>query len=255
MPVRRARAIVLRAYRVGEADKLVVFLTLELGKIRGMAKSARRARSRFGASLETGTEVEVTFFEKESRELVSVDRCDIVRSEFARFGEPTLATTLGYVTDLADAFVPEREPNARLYRLLRAVVFALAGGDTDTGSADAKARYFEAWLLRLSGVYPWRRSCPACGNALVERGAGFSVEERRLGCRGCIDRGMALSPDAVRFIESVWKHPPGVVEPPRAKGALAELSAFHYRLIQDHLEKELRSHHVLEEMLRGAGGS
>lgn len=250
MPIRRATAIVLRTYRVGEADKVVVFFTREYGKVRGMAKAARRPRSRFGGSLEPGTEVEVTFFEKESRELVSVDRCDIVRSRFAQFGEPILATTLGYVTDLADAFVPDREPNQRLYRLLRAVVFSLS----DPAAAETRARYFEAWLLRLSGVHPWRRSCPLCGASLVEKGARFSIEERRLGCPECLDRGLPLSPESIRFLEGVWSHPPEAVAPPGAKGVLAELSTFQYRLIQDHLEKDLKSHHVLEEMLRGAGG-
>ena len=57
MPLRHCEAIVLRTYRVGEADKVVVFLTRELGKLRGFAKGARRPRSRFGASLEVGTEV------------------------------------------------------------------------------------------------------------------------------------------------------------------------------------------------------
>ena len=126
MPLRRALSIVLRSYKVGEADKIVVFLTQEYGKLRGMARAARRPRSRFGASLEMGTEVELTFFEKENRELVSVDRCDIVRSRFSKLGEPILATTLGYVTELIDSFAPEREPNERLYRLLRATIGALA---------------------------------------------------------------------------------------------------------------------------------
>jgi DNA repair protein RecO (recombination protein O) len=64
MPIRHSEAIVLRTYRVGEADKVVVFLTREHGKIQGLAKGARRPRSRFGGSLEIGTELELTFFER-----------------------------------------------------------------------------------------------------------------------------------------------------------------------------------------------
>jgi DNA repair protein RecO (recombination protein O) len=239
--------MVLRTYRVGEADKIVVLLTLDLGKVRGMARGARRPRSRFGASLEIGTEVEVTFFEKERSELASIDRCDIVRSRFAQFGEPILATTLGYVTDLTDAFVPEREPAERVYRLVRAVVSSLS----DVASAEARARYFEAWLLRLSGLHPWRRACPGCGKDLTELGARFSFEERRLGCRNCLGRGLSLSPESLRFLESVWRIPPEETGPGNPR-VLAELGALHYRLILEHLEKELKSHHVLEEMLRGA---
>ena len=247
MPLRRVDAIVLRSYRVGEADKIVVFLTLELGKIRGIAKAARRPRSRFGASLEVGTEIELTFFEKEGRELVSVDRCDIVRSGFSHWGEPILATTLGYITDLTDAFVLEREPNKRLYRLLRKTLFSLDEG----ASAETRARYFEAWLLRLSGLYPWRQTCSICGKPLAEKGgARFVVEDRRLGCPECLDRGVLLSVDSLRFLEKIWKLPPEEVSPPAAAHVLRELGALHYRMVQVNLEKELRSHQILEEMLR-----
>ena len=118
MPIRHTDAIVLRTYRIGEADKVVVFLTRDVGKIQGLAKGARRPRSRFGGSLEIGTELELTFFEKESRDLVSVDRCDIIRSGFPSSGDPILACTLAYFADLVDSFAPEREPNVKLYRLL-----------------------------------------------------------------------------------------------------------------------------------------
>jgi DNA repair protein RecO (recombination protein O) len=249
MPLRRSKAIVLRSYRVGEADKIVVFFTLDLGKIRGIAKGSRRPRSRFGGSLEIGNEVELTLFEKESRELVSVDRCDIVRSGFRQFGDPILATTLGYVTDLADAFAPEREPNHRIYRLLRAMIASLSSPTT----AETRARYFEAWILRLSGLHPFRRTCVACGKPLLEQGgARFSLSERRLVCRSCGDglsEALSISSESLQFLEEVWARPPEEVAPPRP-GVLRELGGFHYRLVQEHVEKELKSHQVLEDMLR-----
>ncbi len=252
MPVRSVAAIVLRTYRVGEADKIAVFFTLEMGKVRGIAKGARRARSRFGGSLEIGTEIELTFFEKEGRDLSSVDRCDIVRSRFSQLGDPILATTLGYITDLADAFLPERETNKRIYRLLRAAIGALSSPDT----AETGARYFEAWLLRLSGVYPLRRTCPSCGKALQALGAWFSFDERHFTCRKCreeVPRGFPLSASSLLFLEEVWRLPPDKIDP-AGPGVLSELREFHYRLMQEHLEKDLKSHHVLEEMLRETRG-
>lgn len=246
MPLRRAQSIVLRSYKVGEADKLVVFFTLEYGKVRGMARAARRPKSRFGGSLEVGTEVELTFFEKESRELVSVDRCDIVRSRFSKLGDPVVASTLGYVTDLIDNFAPEREPNKRLYRLLRATVDALTG----LPSPETRARYFEAWLLRLVGSYPRRKTCPSCGRALVDEGASYLASEHRLECRRCLSAGVSLSAEAVRYTASMWKSSPGEVTPPDSPQVLRELGAFHYRLIQEQLEKDLKSHQVLEDMLQ-----
>lgn len=250
MPLRRALSIVLRSYKVGEADKIVVFFTREYGKVRGMARAARRPKSRFGGSLEIGTEVELTFFEKESRELVSVDRCDIVRSRFSKLGEPVVASTLGYVTDLVDHFALEREPNQRLYRLLRATIDAL----TELPSPETRARYFEAWLLRLAGSYPRRKSCPSCGRALADEGASYVASEHRLECRRCLTAGVSLSPQSVRYVESIWTKRPEELAPPDAPTVLRELGAFHYRLIQEQLEKDLKSHQVLEDMLHESEG-
>ncbi len=253
MPLRRVLAIVLRTHRVGEADKIAVFFTLELGKVRGIARGARRARSRFGGSLEVGNEVELTFFEKEGSELATVDRCDIVRSRFSRLGDPVVATTLGYFTDLIDAFLPERESNKRIYRLLRAAIGALSSPET----AETLARYFEAWLLRLSGVYPLRHNCPSCGKPLRSEGAWFSFDDGTFTCRKCRDvvpRGFPLSPSSLGFLDDVWRLPPEEIGA-LPSGAPSELREFHYRLIQEHLEKDLKSHHVLDELLREAKAS
>jgi DNA repair protein RecO (recombination protein O) len=248
MPLRRTASIVLRTYRVGEADKLVVFFTLQYGKLRGMARAARRPRSRFGGSLEIGTEVELTFFEKEGRELVSVDRCDIVRSIFSKLGEPILASTLAYVNDLVDGFFQEREPNPRVYRLLRASVGALVL----ERNPESLARYFEAWLLRLGGYYPRRRTCPDCGRPLAELGAYYLLDEQRFGCQSCLSTGLPISRESLAFIEEVWRNPPESVRPPTSK-VVRELSVLHYRIIRQQLEKELKSHQVLQDLLREEG--
>ena len=236
----------LRTYKVGEADKIVVFFSRDFGKLRGIAKGARRPKSQFGGGLEIGTEVDITFFEKESRELVTIDRCDIIRSRFSKLGEPVLASTLGYVTDLVDSFAPEHEPNKRLFRLLRAIVGALV----DMPSPETRARYFEAWLLRLTGSYPRRKTCPACGRLLTDEGASYLASEHRIECRRCLSAGVSLSPSSVRFVEKIWKEPPEKLDPPAEPSVLRELGVFHYRMIQEQLEKDLKSHQVFEDMLR-----
>lgn len=246
MPLRRSEAIVLRTYRVGEADKVVVFLSRELGKLRGLAKGARRPRSRFGASLEVGTEVVLTFFEKEGQELVSVDRCDIIRSTFSDFADPVVACTLEYLTDLADHFAPEREPNPKLYRLVSAATASLAGGV----SPELTARYFEAWLLRLGGFYPRSRSCASCGGDLARRGARYVGEDHRLVCGGCSEQGIAVSPATLAFLDRVWREPPQSLPPSAERKVLGELDALHRKLISQQIDKELSSRQILEDMAR-----
>jgi DNA repair protein RecO (recombination protein O) len=246
MPVRHCEAFVLRTYRVGEADKIVVFLTRELGKVRGFAKGARRPRSRFGASLEVGTEVALTFFEKEVQDLVSVDRCDIVRSDFSRLGDPLVACTLAYFTDLVDAFTPEREPNAKLYRLVKAAMASLVGG----AEPELTSRYFEAWLLRLGGFYPRRKSCSSCGGELARKGARYHVEEHRLVCSRCGDVGVRLSAATLEFLQRIWREPPHALPPPVGRQVLGELEVLHHKLITQQIEKELSSYQVLQDLVR-----
>jgi DNA repair protein RecO (recombination protein O) len=246
MPLYHSEAIVLRTYRVGEADKIVVFLTRDMGKIRGMAKGARRVKSRFGAGLEIGTEIDLTFFEKEGRELVSVDKCDIIRSGFTNLGDPLLACTLAYFVDLVDAFAPERDPNGKLYRLLSAASAALAGG----ADHDRVTRYFEAWLLRLGGLYPRRVNCAACGGVFSQVGARYQVEQHRLVCRRCSEHGVVLSPVTLEYLAVVWREPPQSLPGPRGKQVLGELTVLHQKLIRQQLEKELSSQQVLRDLVR-----
>ncbi len=66
-------------------------------------------------------------------------------------------------------------------------------------------------------------------------------------------RGFPLSPESLSFLEEVWRLPPDELNGARPK-VLSELREFHYRLMQEHLEKDLKSHHVLEEMLREVRG-
>jgi DNA repair protein RecO (recombination protein O) len=80
VPLYTADALILRTYKLGEADRIVVFLTRDRGKKRGVAKGARRPRSRFAAALEPLTEARVAYFEKEQRELVGLNYAETVRS-------------------------------------------------------------------------------------------------------------------------------------------------------------------------------
>ncbi len=76
-------AIILRSYRLAEADKIVIGLTKGAGVVRGVAHGARRLKSKYGASLEPFTHVALQFYEKEGRELVSLRQVDILKSYFA----------------------------------------------------------------------------------------------------------------------------------------------------------------------------
>ena len=254
MPLYTSDALILRTYKLGEADRIVVFLTADRGKKRGVAKGARRTRSRFGAALEPLTHVEVTYFEKERRELVSLNYAEAVRSVWSA-GSLDALGHIEYFAELIDEWAPEGDPNQRLFRLGVALVDALASG----APVDPLARYFEYWLLRLQGVYPAHVRCRACGVHLGEGeppGACLEPAQHGFTCLRCarLPGGVpaaSLSREALAFLDRAGRTAPerlGEVAVPAR--AMRELEAVHRTLIAWHLEREPKSARVLRE-LRG----
>jgi DNA repair protein RecO (recombination protein O) len=255
MPLYTADALVLRTYKLGESDRIVVFLTRDRGKKRGVAKGARRPRSKFVGALEPMTRARIAYFEKERRDLVSLNYADIERSPLAAsIGGDAALGHVGYFAELLDEWAPENDPNEKLFRLGSAVCDALATAP----AIEPLARYFEYWLLTLEGVYPSYTRCHRCGGALAV-GAYLEPGARVFTCEACapalrIASGIAapnLSEAALRFLRQARRTPPdalGGLTLPAA--ASRELELAHRALIVTHLEKELRSVRVLREMRR-----
>src|SRR5215213_8494982 len=149
MPLFTAEALVLRTYKLGEADRIVVFLTRDRGKKRGVEPIASKSLKRFGAALEPLTSVRISYFEKEHRELVGLNYAEPVRSPLSSVSPEALGYS-HYFAELIDEWAAEADVDERLYRLGTSALEALVSG----APVDALARYFECWLLRLQGVYP-----------------------------------------------------------------------------------------------------
>jgi DNA repair protein RecO (recombination protein O) len=213
MPLYTADALVLRTYKLAEADRIVVFLTRDRGKKRGVAPHARRPRSRFTGALEPLTEVRVAYFEKERRELVSLNYAETIRSPLAAANPESLAYS-HYFAELIDAWAADADADERLFRLGCSVLDALATGVPP----DALARYFECWLLRLQGVYPTDVS---------------------------LSRGATAFIDATRQVT-----PANVGSLVATRGVLRELELKHQALIASLLEKEVKSIRVMNELRR-----
>jgi DNA repair protein RecO (recombination protein O) len=246
MPLYTAEALVLRTYRLGEADRIVVFLTRDRGKKRGVAKGARRVRSRFSGGLEPLTRAAVAYFEKEHRELVGLNYVEPLRSPLSR-GDAGALGHAGYFAELIDEWAQEADPNdERLYRLGAAVGEAMAAGL----AVDPIARYFEYWLLRLQGVYPSLTACQFCGTRL-EIGAWLPPRARGFACRACAPPAgaLGLSAVALQFLRQAGRAGPAELESLSwSARAGRELEAAHQALIAGHLEKELKSFRVLRDL-------
>src|SRR5437660_11974944 len=116
MPLYTSDALILRTYTLGESDRIVVFLTRDRGKKRGVAKNARQSRRRFGGALEPMTCGRVAYFERERRELVSLNYVESIRSALAAAEDDALGY-VGYFAELIDEWAPEANPNETLFRL------------------------------------------------------------------------------------------------------------------------------------------
>ena len=181
-----ADALILRTYRYGEADRIVVFLTEDRGKKRGVAKNASASRRRFGAALEPLTRGRVTYVERENRELVRLDRIEpretMLGVRRPRRSDADQERALGhaaYFAELLDEWAPDGLAE-------RAAVPARRGGRRGARAravrSTALARYFEYWLLRLEGVYPAIDVCPRCGERALAAGAVLVPADRSYVC-------------------------------------------------------------------------
>ncbi len=216
MPAHTTDALILRTYKLGESDRIVVFLTRDRGKKRGVAKNARQSRRRFGGALEPLTLGRVGYVERERRDLVHLQYVEPLRSPMAAVA-PADDVALGYVgyfAELIDEWAQESDPNETLFRLGASMVDALAAGI----AVEPLARYFEYWLLRLQGVY--------------QADARLSSEARDF-----LEAARGLSPFAIGDV-AVTPH------------TLRELEQAHRTLIGMHLEKDLKSVRVLRELRR-----
>jgi DNA repair protein RecO (recombination protein O) len=250
MRAHTADALILRTYRYGEADRIVVFLTEDRGKKRGVAKNASKSRRRFGAGLEPMTRGRVSYVEREGRDLVRLDRIEPrempLRSNGGRPADEA-AHALGhaaYFAELVDEWSPENLANERLFRLGAAMSERLGA----PGSIEALARYFEYWLLKLEGVYPALDRCPHCEKPF-EGSVRFDARESAYVCGDCAHAGPALSTEALRFLRGAGRRRPESIasDPPPAR-ALLEIERVHRQLITVHLDKELRSARVVSEL-------
>src|ERR1035441_8492348 len=122
MPSRVSEAFVIQTYPLQESDLIVSFLTRDLGKMRGVAKRARRPKSPFGSGLERLSRVRMSYFQKETRELVNLDSCELLVSQFRLLSDYRAAVALDYFAEVTDQLLPPAEPNDRFFRLLIAVL-------------------------------------------------------------------------------------------------------------------------------------
>ena len=243
--------MVLRTHPLGESDRIVTFLTRSAGKVRAVAKGARRSKRRFGSNLERFSRVRLQYFEREGSELARIEAADLLESFYRLQEDPERAAVCACLAEVADAFAREQQEDEAYFRLLHAVLRAIRDGL----GLDEAARYFEVWTLRLHGVLPPLASCARCGSDI---GAGGGIYDRREGgvvCRRCAPGrtpgGVVLPGEALAAAGEILKRAPeALIGRPVSRRGLASLAALAEVLFFDLTEKRFKSYEVLRA-LRG----
>ena len=150
MPARVSETFVLRTYPFREADLIVSFFTRDQGKLRGVARRARRPKSAFGSGLERLSHVRMAYFERETSELVNLSSCELIQSPFALQSDYARGLALDYLTEACEHLLPPHEPNEKFFRLLAAILDYLRA----EGEVWPAVLYFSLWAVRLTGIFP-----------------------------------------------------------------------------------------------------
>lgn len=242
MSLFETEALILRTYNLAEADKIVVCLTRSAGLIRGVAKNCRKLKNRFGASLEPFTLINLTYFEKENKELVSFSQTEILRSRFNLSSDAAVMTGFSYMGDLLMDFAAPRQANDNLYRMTLACYEAVSQTPSDL---EWVLRYFEVWLLKLEGFLPDFRSCADCQNGFERDEPVYLGADLSLRCLKCSQaRGRAITKSVHQQVRTTEKLSPSkFAEEAREVPVAArkELAQLMYQIISRVLERMPRA--------------
>jgi len=161
MPARETEAIILKTFPLGEADRLVSFLGRTSGRVRGVASGARRLKNRYGSTLELLSHVQLWYVEKETRDLVRIQQCELLESFHKAQSDYGLSTGLALVSEVAEQVLPEQEASEPMFRL----VLLTAREVQRRANWALPVAYFAFWTVRLAGWLPRFDACANCGKA------------------------------------------------------------------------------------------
>jgi DNA repair protein RecO (recombination protein O) len=239
----RDEGVVLRAIKLGEADRIVTIFTQGHGKIRAVAKGIRKTTSKFGARLEPMSRVALQCYKGRDLDIVtqaeSLDSNRVLREEYA------LLTRSVPMLEAVDQVAQDREPNPAMYRMLTGALHTLA---TTQNPLVTPAFFWK--LLSLEGFHPLLDGCARCGEPGDETGASggdhelvaFDLEEGGTVCRACArGGGRPLTPEGLTLLRKVLGGGlnGALAEPPGP--AAHEVEHLGIRALEHHVERRLRS--------------
>jgi DNA repair protein RecO (recombination protein O) len=244
MPLKESEAIVLRTFPLGEGDRLVSFLDRQAGRVRGVARGARLPKSRFGSTLEVLAYIRIWYFERETRELVRINQCELIESFMDVQRDYSSSVALALVSEITDTVLGEREAADAQFRLILLTARAIRVH----GPSQVVLAYFCLWTARLGGWLGPLDRCSSCARAMNLEPAFHSEGFAEIYCADCRDDWMKpLSREALEVgrialggtLDRLLKENP-------AHGATKEILRYVLDILEHHIEKKLVSRKTFE---------
>jgi DNA repair protein RecO (recombination protein O) len=236
MSLYRDQGIVLRTYKLGEADRIVVLITRGHGKVRSVAKGVRKTKSKFGARLEPTSHVALQFYEGRNLDIVNQAEAIVqvrgIRDDYDRFARASA------MLEAIDQLAQEHEVSPGLYNILLGALRTL-----DARESPLVVPGFFLKLLAQEGFRPVVDECVLCGaeDDLV----AFDFDQGGVLCRSC-RQGRPLTPEALRLLRLVLGGRLGEALDEPASPATREVDQLATEALEHHLERRLRSMSVIE---------
>ena len=213
MPAQASEAFIFRTYPFKEGDLIVSFFTRDQGKLRGVARSARKPKSSFGSGLERLSRVTMSYYQRENRELVNLNSCDVLNSQFGLASDYAANLALDYIAEVSENILPAAEPSERFFRLLMAVLGYLQ--NNPSSGVWPAVNYFTLWAVRLTGILP----------------------------------DLRVSPESRLIAEEMMQTPIGQLgERTWTRGTASDLRRFLVRGIEEHVERRLHTAPLIEAL-------
>lgn len=261
MPARESEALVLRTYPYREADLIVSFFTRDRGKLRGIARGVRRPKSHYGAALERLAHVRITYFQKQTLDLVRIDRSEPLSPPLVMLADYPCSIALDYIAEVAEGMLPEHEPNDAYFRLAAlAVETSFRGLDAHRRNGSSAGvppwmlrilTYFALWSVKLGG---WMPPLDVC----LETGAVISPQDSAWFDRAhdgllCVDSKTAessrLSPASRELARIMLRRSLADLQNDDwTPSTGADLRLFLNQRLESHFEKRLRTVRLLNSL-------
>jgi DNA repair protein RecO (recombination protein O) len=253
MPIVESEAIILRSFPLSEGDRIVSFLSRSEGRVKGVAQGARKPKSKFGASLETLSHVRIWYYERETRDLVRIQQCELIESFLDVQQDYAKGVVLALMSEVTEATLGEHEPAEAQFRLLLLAARSVRTSD----DAGLPLAYFAVWTVRLGGWLPPLDRCSTCGASLSGAPAYLDVVLGGLACANCWPPGArAISAAGMDFLRRAVRVNLTQLEEEHPSGAVTrQVADAMLDLIESHIEKHFNSRRFLERGHEATGKS